>query len=33
MRSSSVLPQVVEELRDVESMSSEALARFRAPDA
>ncbi len=28
-----VLPQVVEELRDVESMSSEALARFRAPDA
>jgi cysteine desulfurase len=27
-----VLPQIVEELRDVESMSSEALARFRAPD-
>jgi cysteine desulfurase len=28
-----VLPEIVEELREVESISSEALARFRAPDA
>jgi hypothetical protein len=28
-----VLPGVVEELREVESISSKALAKFRAPEA
>jgi hypothetical protein len=27
-----VLPEIVEELRQVESLSADALARFRAPE-